>query len=580
MEIKEALIVLTATQNGKIASVIKNSLEDKINLKKDDLIANYIDKKDYENFLNFLDNVRKKDAILNTNINIQTSDNSINCFISGAILEKEIIILIGQSRTKSMDFFNELIKINNEQTNIIRKQKKENFKKQINEESNKENFSMSGQDENYFKKLTKLNNELTNLQRKLEKKNLQLNFEKNKLNTTIKNIPEGVISTDNEGSIKIFNSSAQNILSSFNNLEDKNIRDIFDIVDINSKKPAFKKIEEILKNKKKRVNSKKVLLKIDNKNAIPIRFSATPIIENNRVNGLIITFKDISEKLKREKEIRRLSLALKNINDSIIITDKKYNIEYVNQNFLKTYKYKEDEIIGLDIDVLKTQSAENNNLFLETNTIKNYHKTKNGIKFPVSISKASIKDEQNQNTGYVFVVKDITEIKKLNDKLKENAIFDSLTNALNKKAGLTFLHKQIEEIKRHGGNLLIIFIDMNNLKKINDTHGHNEGDFAIKKLSSILKNSLRESDILCRYGGDEFFIVLTHCNKCDYNNFWNRIKSKLDNFNKNSKKNYKLSISKGIIDYSQNKNLSVQELIDKADKKMYKEKEIFHNNSE
>jgi diguanylate cyclase (GGDEF)-like protein len=121
---------------------------------------------------------------------------------------------------------------------------------------------------------------------------------------------------------------------------------------------------------------------------------------------------------------------------------------------------------------------------------------------------------------------------------------------------------------------------MNNLKHINDNFGHEEGNFAIKKLSEIIQNNLRDSDIFFRYGGDEFILLVNHCPKNYCKKVWNRIKSKIRSFNKNSNKPYKLSVSKGMVEYKKSFNLTAEELIKKADKKMYAEKKAYHKKND
>lgn len=105
----------------------------------------------------------------------------------------------------------------------------------------------------------------------------------------------------------------------------------------------------------------------------------------------------------------------------------------------------------------------------------------------------------------------IVELEK-KDKIIENiarcASTDSLTSVLNRKRGLEDLYREIELAKINKENLTIGFADVNNLKYINDNYGHITGDYVLITLCNIIKDNIRKSDFIFRYGGDEFIIVL------------------------------------------------------------------------
>ncbi len=97
---------------------------------------------------------------------------------------------------------------------------------------------------------------------------------------------------------------------------------------------------------------------------------------------------------------------------------------------------------------------------------------------------------------------------KLHQDLEFTSRYDDLTQCLNKRAGMETLKREIARIKRHGGKLSIMLIDLDNFKLINDTHGHLEGDKVLVDFSRRSKTWLRETDQLSRFGGDEFMVFL------------------------------------------------------------------------
>ena len=93
-------------------------------------------------------------------------------------------------------------------------------------------------------------------------------------------------------------------------------------------------------------------------------------------------------------------------------------------------------------------------------------------------------------------------------KLKEMAVKDGLTGILNRKGFQNFIQKEFHRAKRYHRPLSLIMIDVDNFKKINDSLGHQAGDFVLRELAGCLKRSIRQADIVFRYGGDEFVILL------------------------------------------------------------------------
>ncbi|MBA2341225.1 MAG: GGDEF domain-containing protein [Pyrinomonadaceae bacterium] len=118
----------------------------------------------------------------------------------------------------------------------------------------------------------------------------------------------------------------------------------------------------------------------------------------------------------------------------------------------------------------------------------------------------------------------------------------------------------------------LIYADMDGLKKINDTYGHNEGSLAITKVAEILRQTFRESDIIARLGGDEFTILATGIFPEKTNVVANRLEENLANYNAEGNHQYDLSLSFGIINIDPDNELSVEELVAKADEAMYKHK--------
>jgi len=164
-----------------------------------------------------------------------------------------------------------------------------------------------------------------------------------------------------------------------------------------------------------------------------------------------------------------------------------------------------------------------------------------------------------------FIEEQEKELKDI--KLESNK--EPLTGLYNRK----FLHNYIEKAwiknRREHVSFVLIFIDLDNFKPINDNFGHEEGDKVLKEIANILKESFRENDFIVRLGGDEFVVLITL-----QNNHINDIKKIIDSLRKRVEdklNKYNLSFSYGVAIYPKDgKDLST--LLEKADIRMYEEK--------
>lgn len=161
---------------------------------------------------------------------------------------------------------------------------------------------------------------------------------------------------------------------------------------------------------------------------------------------------------------------------------------------------------------------------------------------------------------------------------KNVADLDELTGILNRQSGLRKLADIYRQSRQSGNDFVICFVDVNNLKVVNDRYGHHEGDRMIKAIATCLDSSLRDGDYVCRLGGDEFLICFSKCVLADAQKAWTRIGSELDRINFSDDFQYRISVSHGLVAYLENRKLTLKELIEKADAMMYEQKKRFKQN--
>ncbi|MDO7975969.1 GGDEF domain-containing protein [Oceanotoga teriensis] len=164
------------------------------------------------------------------------------------------------------------------------------------------------------------------------------------------------------------------------------------------------------------------------------------------------------------------------------------------------------------------------------------------------------------------------KIQKSQEKLEKYANYDELTGIYNRRMGMIILEEQMKFTKRYLTPLSICFLDVNNLKITNDKFGHNTGDKLLTDITMLIKQNIREIDILCRMGGDEFLIIFPKCTERNAEMIWERIKKDFNTINEIDKKDYEISVAHGIHEYKFDSFITLDELISFADKKMYTEK--------
>jgi diguanylate cyclase (GGDEF)-like protein len=173
------------------------------------------------------------------------------------------------------------------------------------------------------------------------------------------------------------------------------------------------------------------------------------------------------------------------------------------------------------------------------------------------------------------------ERKRMEEELKKLAHYDPLTGTYNRGYGLELLQRQVKLAKRNKTSFLLAYIDLDNLKEINDQFGHEEGDKTIARTANLFRSILREVDIIIilrevdiiiRMGGDEFLLIFPESSPKDLSIINERFNKNLINLNQTIKKPYKIGFSIGISCYDPDNPQSSDELIRIADEKMYKEK--------
>ncbi|QCR32204.1 bifunctional diguanylate cyclase/phosphodiesterase [Lysinibacillus sp. SGAir0095] len=287
--------------------------------------------------------------------------------------------------------------------------------------------------------------------------------------------------------------------------------------------------------------------------------------------------------------IHTINLLLKvfeNIQEGIMVTDDKMKILFVNSAFELVTGYKREEVVEKGPNVL--QSGVHNQEFYQDMWAviskdgvwqgEIWNKRKSGEVYPEWLSIIEIKDQNCNVTNYCGVFTDLTERKRVEEQLEKRALTDSLTDVNNRFSYLEKMDILLNQSSKFdNAQHAIFFLDLDRFKQVNDTLGHEFGDFLLIEVANRLKKLLNSRDIVARYGGDEFVLTLTDIrHPREAARFAELIIQEIEKPIKLNNQEIFVSTSIGISIYPHDGN-TTEELLNRSDKAMYFAKQSGRN---
>ncbi len=251
----------------------------------------------------------------------------------------------------------------------------------------------------------------------------------------------------------------------------------------------------------------------------------TPDIQQGKVRGLLVQSIDISERKRMEDELfeekERIRLTLKSIGDAVICTNAEGKITYLNPVAVRMTGWSKDVALGQDIDRVVPLYL-NNGQLLQPSPLHQALESgqpcgptrgvvlqgTQGQRYDVEESASPIIDRHGQRTGAVMVLHDMTETLAMTARMARLAQYDALTDLPNRLLLQDRASHALAQARRDGRLLAVIYLDLDGFKQVNDCMGHEAGDQLLVEFAQRLKTTVRESDTVCRQGGDEFVLLL------------------------------------------------------------------------
>lgn len=226
--------------------------------------------------------------------------------------------------------------------------------------------------------------------------------------------------------------------------------------------------------------------------------------------------RDVSDQMKNEEHLRLAAAVFENSREGILVTDADQNIVLVNRALCRLKGYEGHELVGHRSDML--QSGRHSPEFYAAmweciRTTGNWqgeiwNRHRNGALTPVLMSISAIRDGEGDITHYVGITTDISTQKSTEARLEFMAHHDSLTQLPNRLLMHSRIEHSVQVARRENRRLVLLMLDLDNFKDVNDSFGHLAGDELLQQVSKRLSERLRSVDTVARLGGDEFAVLL------------------------------------------------------------------------
>ncbi|MFQ5482404.1 MAG: PAS domain S-box protein, partial [Nitrospinaceae bacterium] len=302
--------------------------------------------------------------------------------------------------------------------------------------------------------------------------------------------------------------------------------------------------------------------------------------------------RDISE-TRRVQELReQFASIVENTDDAILGKQLDGTITLWNQAAKRIFGYSELEIVGKHISLLMPADHQAEAAYIvekvrRGETLSNFETKrvhKNGALFDVSLTASPIRSAKGDIIGVSTISRNITaqktllrEKEELIKKLEEATLTDPLTNLLNRRGLMQRMEYEVARMRRNGRPFSILLADLDRFKEINDRFGHDEGDRVLVQTAAILTQTTREQDLVCRWGGEEFLIILVETDLEGARHVAEKIRTTfLESSSTPEGEARPATISIGISVFDQ-PSLSPEEKIKAADECLYKAKSLGRN---
>lgn len=243
--------------------------------------------------------------------------------------------------------------------------------------------------------------------------------------------------------------------------------------------------------------------------------SVVGVVEDGKLVRVWGSQTDITERKEAEQRLRLSASVFENTHEGVIIMDRDWRILDVNPAFLRITGFDRADVVGRNSRAFRTGDQDDEFFLRIRQHLRDsgvwrgevWNRRKDGSIYPQQLTISSVFSDQGALTHYVVVFSDITQLKRSQEQLEFLAHHDALTELPNRVLLLDRLRHAVSQIARRGDHLVVLCLDLDRFKNINDSLGHSRGDQLLVAVADALTAELRADDTVARVGGDEFVLV-------------------------------------------------------------------------
>jgi diguanylate cyclase (GGDEF)-like protein/PAS domain S-box-containing protein len=246
--------------------------------------------------------------------------------------------------------------------------------------------------------------------------------------------------------------------------------------------------------------------------------AASPVYNaRDAYDGTIAGVVDVGAQRDQELQLKMLSSAVEQSGTMVMITNQDGDIEYVNPKFCDVTEYAREEVIGSNVSMLRSEETDSEQVTDIWGTVsfgddwqgEILTRKKSGEAFWSLMTISAIKNEKGPVSHFVMVCEDVSQLKEAHRKMEQLAYVDTLTGLANRLLFRDRLEQVLKSIQRNETQAALLYLDLDQFKRINDSLGHDMGDALLMQVAERLRQCVRHQDTVARMGGDEFVILLT-----------------------------------------------------------------------
>jgi len=399
----------------------------------------------------------------------------------------------------------------------------------------------------------------------------------------IATMPDALILLDQANKITVVNKAACDLLGyAKNEIEGRPVGVIF-------ASENFERAESENVLKGDRVPAIEFLLKAKGGRNIPVSLSSSSLKdETGQRAGTVCIARDITDQKRSEEELRRSEERFKQVadiaGDWIWELDRNGSFAFSSNGVIGILGYGPDEIVGKKsiFDFFHGETREKLRKTLQSYFKKKMHvrdfvtgfEHREGRFVQLETCASPVLNSAGYLLGYRGVSKDITNRKQLEEQIRELSLNDDVSGVYNRRGFLKMAEQQLKLSVRTKRGLIVLLVDIRNLKWINVNLSQSHGDQALADTAELLNDTFRRSDIVARVGGDEFVVLEIEAKKDSADILISRVEERLQAYNEERHTSFKLAFDYGAAYYDPEEKCTIDEILGRAEKSLaeYKEK--------